>query len=112
MAINCIPNNTEKYMAFILGKYLVFIDIFQFMASSLDALVNNLPQEDFKYTSEEFKDEKLELLKQKGIYPYDYMGGFEGFDEIELPSKDKFYSKLTDENISDQDYEHAKKYLE
>ena len=26
--INCIPNNMEKYMAFMLGKHLVFIYLF------------------------------------------------------------------------------------
>ena len=39
--INCIPNNMEKYMAFMLGKYLVFLDSFQFMSSSLDRLSAN-----------------------------------------------------------------------
>ena len=40
--INAIPNNMEKYMAFMLGNYLTFIDSFQFMSSCLDKLVNNL----------------------------------------------------------------------
>ena len=48
------------------------------MSSSLDKLVNNLPDEAFKYTSEEIKknDKKLKLMKQKGAYPYDYMDSF------------------------------------
>ena len=41
--INAIPNNREKYMAFILGKHLKFIGSFQFMSTSLDKLVSNLP---------------------------------------------------------------------
>ena len=44
--INAIPNNMEKYMAFMLGRHLTFIDSFQFMSSSLDKLVNNLPKDD------------------------------------------------------------------
>ena len=44
--INAILNNMEKYMAFMLGKYLKFIDSFQFMSTSLDKLVSNLPKED------------------------------------------------------------------
>ena len=36
LSINCIPINMEKYMAFMLGKHLVFLDSFQFMASSLE----------------------------------------------------------------------------
>ena len=50
--INAIPNNMEKYMAFMFGNHLTFINSFQFMNSSLDKLVSNLPKEAFKYTSE------------------------------------------------------------
>ena len=39
--INCIPNNMEKYMAFMLGKHLVFLYSFQFMSNSLDRLSAN-----------------------------------------------------------------------
>ena len=42
MKINAIPNNMEKYMAFMLGNHLTFLDSFQFMSSSLDKLVSNL----------------------------------------------------------------------
>ena len=44
LKINAIPNNVEKYMAFMLGNHLNFIDSFQFMSSSLDKLVSNLPR--------------------------------------------------------------------
>ena len=40
--ISVIPNGLEKYMAFSVGKNLVFIDSMQFMNSSLDKLVKNL----------------------------------------------------------------------
>ena len=59
-----IPNGLEKYMAFILGRDLVFIDSIQFMNSSLDKLVKNLVDEDFKYLITEFGSENLELLKK------------------------------------------------
>ena len=36
MNINAIPQNMEKYMAFMLGNHLTFIDSFQFMSSSLE----------------------------------------------------------------------------
>ncbi len=39
--INCIPNNTEKYISFSFDK-LDFIDSLQFMNASLDKLVYNL----------------------------------------------------------------------
>ena len=109
MNINAIPNNMEKYMAFMLGNHLTFIDSFQFMSSSLDKLVSNLPVEALKYTSEKFQKEKFNLMTRKGIYPYDYMDSFDKFNKTELPTKEEFYSQLSDEHISDEDYTHAKK---
>ena len=55
------------------NKNLVFFDSMQFMNSGLHKLVNDLSDEDFKYLVEEFGPENLELLKQKGDYPYEYM---------------------------------------
>ena len=108
MSINAIPNNMEKYMAFMLGNHLTFIDSFQFMSSSLERLVSNLPLESLKYTSKKFKGEKLNIMSKKGVYPYDYMDSFDKFNE-KLPSKEEFYSVLNDQHILDEDYEHAKK---
>ena len=42
---------------------------------------------------------------RKGVYPYEYMNGWEKFEEAGLPPKDAFYSRLN--MFSDQDYEHA-----
>ena len=50
-------------MAFIINKNLVFIDNMQFIKSSLDALVKNFTDNDFKYLSQEFNSEQLNLVK-------------------------------------------------
>ena len=55
--ISVISNGLEKYMAFTINKNLVFIDSMQFMNSSLDELVKNLSDNDFKYSSREFSGE-------------------------------------------------------
>ena len=47
--IDAIPNGLEKYKAFAVNINLTFINSMQFMNSSLDALVTNLPDNDFKY---------------------------------------------------------------
>ena len=60
LKINAIPDNMEKYIAFMLGNHLNFIDSFQFMSSSLDKLVSNLPKDDLKYTSKEFTGKKTQ----------------------------------------------------
>ena len=109
MNINAIPNNMEKYMAFMLGNHLTFIDSFQFMSSSLDKLVSNLPTEALKYTNKKFKGKKFELMTRKGVYPYDYMDSFEKFNKTELPTKEEFYSILNNEHITEEDYTHAQK---
>ena len=75
--IDVIPNRLEKYMAFILNKNLVFIDSMQFMNSSLEKLVKNLSDDDFKYLTKEFGSKNLELLKQKDAYRYEYLDSFE-----------------------------------
>ena len=106
--INTIPNNMEKYMAFMLGNHLMFIDSFQFMSSSLDKLVSNLPKDDLIYTSKAFKGKRLDLLSKKGVYSYDFMDSFEKFNNRELPTKDQFYSILNDEHITDDEYDHTK----
>ena len=49
----------------------MFIGSTQFMNSSLDKLVKNLSDEDFKFLVEEFSSKNLELLKQRGAYPYE-----------------------------------------
>ena len=41
----------------------------QFMNSSLDKLVKNLSDKDFKYLIEKFSSLNLESLKKKGTYP-------------------------------------------
>ena len=57
-------------MGFTIKKNLVFIDSMQFMNVSIDAFVKNLSDNDFKYLSQEFGGDLLELVKQKGVYPY------------------------------------------
>lgn len=105
MKIKVIPNNMEKCMVFMLGNNLTFTDSFQFMSSSLDKLGSNLPDKAFKFTNDIFKNEQFNLMKQKGIYPYDYMDSFEKFNNQQLPSKDDFYRILNNEQISDDQYQ-------
>ena len=69
-------------MAFTINNGLIFIDSMQFMNSSLNKLVQNLSDSDFKYLSQEFSGNLLELVKQKGVYPYEYMDSLESFLKI------------------------------
>ena len=52
---------------------------------------------------------ELELLTKKGIYPYECIDSSERFRETSLSPKEMFFSSLTEEGISDEDYNHAQK---
>ena len=77
------------------------------MNSSLDSLVKNLEDSDFKYLSEKFCGKQLRLVKEKGVYPYEYMVSFKKFNEDKLPDKNKFFSSLKNKCISDKEYNRA-----
>ena len=51
-------------------------------------------------------------MKEKGVYPYDYMDSFQKFSQTQLPKRDDFYSLLTNEEISESEYAHAQKVWE
>ena len=124
--INCIAKTEEDYISFQktivvdtfkkgeqeikVKRNIRFLDSFRFMPSSLAELASNLTQH--TNLSKYFKGKELELVKCKGVYPYDYMDSFERLDETSLPSPDHFYSKLNDTNISTSDYTHAQRVWE
>ena len=64
------------------------------MNSSLEELVKNLSDDDFKHSTQEFGFKSLELLKQKDAYPYEYMDSFKRFREEKLPEKKVFFPAL------------------
>ena len=105
--VSVIPNRLEKYMTFTINNNLVFIDSMHFMNYSLNKLVKNLSNNDFKYLSQIFSGDLLELIKQKGVYPNEYMDSFKMFSKDKLPGRCNFFSSLKDECISEEDYLHA-----
>ena len=124
--INCIPKTEEKYISFskkiIVGEFfsektfeyvqvkreLRFIDSFSFLAKSLENLTKNVGKDDFNNLNLFFEDEgERELLKRKGVFPYDWFNSLEKLEEENLPPKKEFYSMLNEENINEADHEHA-----
>ena len=124
--ISCIPKTDEKYISFskkipmeiisledgetkTLCLEMRFLDSMKFMSKSLDSLVKTLGKDKFiTLTSQMSVDEtSLDLLKRKGVFPYEYMTDFSKLSAKSLPPKDAFYSELTNTGISDSDYEHA-----
>ena len=122
--IDCIPNNEEKYISFtkeiLVDKFIDeegeekevkrkirFIDSFKFMATSLDNLVKNLPKDSFKNLTEFYEGDELDLIKRKGVFPYDWFDNFGKLSADNLPPKEAFHSILNDSGISEEDYIHA-----
>ena len=102
MKASVIPNGLEKYMACTINISLVFIGSIQFTNSSLDSLVKNFSDHYCVCLSEGFSGKFLKLVKQKGVYPYEYKDGFEKFFEDKLPDKFGFVSSLKDRCISEK----------
>ena len=71
------------------------------MNSSLEKLVKNLSDNNFKYLTKEFGSKKLELFKQKGAYPYEYMDSFKKFREKNCLRKNVFTASLKDGTTDD-----------
>ena len=120
--INCIPKTDEKYISF--SKNIVmetftdkdgkekektleirFLDSFKFTIKSLDGLVGGLKSDQFHTLEKEMGTD--ELLKKKGVFPYDFMTGFDKLGENKLPYKKEFHRKLNNTDISNEDYKHA-----
>ena len=97
----------EKYITFSAGK-IHFIDSLNFIVRDLEQLVEF--SSSFPITARHSRGS--DLLYRKGIFPYKYMNVWERFEETSLPGKEKFYRKLNDEHVSDEEYEHAKKVWE
>ena len=124
--IKCIAKTEEKYISFskeiivdefinknqetvYIKRELRFMDSMKFMNYSLEKLSNNLEKDDFNNLNLFFEDEeKRELLKRKGVFPYDWFDSIEKLNEEKLPEKKEFYSKLNVKDTSEEDYEHAK----
>ena len=105
-----IPNSYEKFMSFNIGN-LKFIDSLQFMPSSLEKLVVNLYDEKDKYHNfnhmKKYYNDNIDLLCQKGFYPYEWFDDASKFNYDGLPSKEEFYSTLSQETLSESNYKHA-----
>lgn len=107
-----LTSNTQRLRTFSINSY-EFTDSFAFLSSSLDKLVSNLHEEHTYpilnmsglYTQEN-KTLKA-LLLRKGIFPYEFVDSFQKLKGKCLPPREEFYSKLTNSEISEEDYKHA-----
>ena len=100
--VRCIAQSIEKYITFSIDN-LRFIDSFAFLPEALSSLVEGLSF--FRYV-------KDPLLQRKGVFPYQHFTSLSMFEETSLPPKEAFYNSLTQQHITNEDYDHAKRVWE
>ena len=87
---------------------LRFIDGLDFINASLERLVDSLTKDELKFLHKFINGpQQQELLFRKGVYPYDFVDGPLKLEEIQPSPKQEFYSKLYEEGISNEAYQHA-----
>ena len=126
-----IAKTMETFMQIKLDCNTLIKDSLNFLGGSLDKLVKNLKDEGrktgrtrelFKHTfsyfdklcqtNEDLTEEDFDLLTRKNVYPYEYMTDLSKCLEKSLPPIEAFYSHLTNETISVEDYNHGKKVFQ
>ena len=102
-----IPTTSGKFLSFQI-RNLRFLDNLQFLTASPNTLVESLAangRDKFSHTARHYPDS--DLVFAKGNYPYEYLGGRDKFVLTELPPIDAFYSSLSEETITPEEYERA-----
>ena len=112
--LSALPSNGQKLKTFTINGFK-FIDSLDFLQGSLDAMVSALPashsfnllDQSNLYTPDDQALKKL--LLQKGVYCYEWATSLEKLQETsQIPPHAAFHSRLTNKNISAEEYRHAK----
>lgn len=120
VTLSAIPLNTQKFKCLNINRRIQMLDSMGFLPASLQNLVDTLQKSkhDFlkvtqlvnDWTGCTDKKSGVDLLLQKGIYPYGFATSTDILEKTtHLPPKEAFYNDLKDEEVSDADYKHARK---
>jgi hypothetical protein len=112
-----IPKSSEKFLSLTVNGNVKFTDSLAFTLSSLEKLVATMKvdgTDKFTLTRQEFQSEAdrgadIDLLFQKGAYPYSLMKSVDDFKMDKLPDAKTFFNDLTEDAIKDEVYQHALK---
>ena len=105
-----IPKTNEEN---IVVKYgcIRFIDSYRFLSESLDKLVKNLDEDDFKILKKEFPD-KWQYLNKKLAYTYQYFNSIDDYQKpVDNLKKEDFFSKLKNDYPDDEEIERTKEII-
>ena len=113
--IQVIPKTSEKYVSIIVNRNIAFLDSNQSYKGKLDNHASHLNNEYFKHLLSEFCIGKIELLKGKDAYTYEWVDSYKKFNNQQLPPKECFYSSIKyrkrdndNGHISNEQYLHLK----
>ena len=121
-----LAKSSEKWMSLKVGfddveHVIKFFDTLNFLPGSLAKLTQNRFQcakgdisNYFPATNNFFRQHypdlpssDINLLLRKGVFPYSHLTHLKVLKQTCLPPKEAFYDVLSDEDISDEDYQHA-----
>ena len=116
-----LAKNQEKYRTLDVGRFQIR-DSIEHIPSSLDSLVSDLRNDanftfpllrqfdPIKEMNEKRKGKAIDMLKRKGVYPYEYFKSFQSLQNTKkFPPKKSFYSNLNEAHINDEEYDNGKK---
>ena len=106
-----LASNTQKFRTVDLGR-ISFVDSLSLLNTGLAELVRDLGK-DHSYkileSSGIYKTptQRRLLVEGKGVFPYEYISGYHVLQETSLPPRERFYSVLREDTVSEEDYEQA-----
>jgi hypothetical protein len=114
--LKALATNTEKFCNIHVGCFN-FLDSFHFLRNSLSGLIQKMRKDRHEFhILNHFRHEHLdgnvaadkELLLRKGVFPYELIRSVRQMSEMrDFPERSKFYSRLTEKNITAEDHEHG-----
>ena len=105
-----IPKTFAEYIAVKYGC-VRFIDSYRFLSESLDKLVENLDEHDFKILKKKIPD-KWQKLNKKLAYPYQYFNSIDDYQTaVDNLKREDFFRKLKNKCPDDDEIERTKEII-
>ena len=109
--VEIIPKTNKKYRSVSYGC-IRFIDSYRFLSESLDNLVKNLDEGDFKRLEKGIPD-KRQYLNKKIAYPYQPFNGIDDYKKpVDYLKKEDFFSKLRNKCPGDDERERTEEIID
>lgn len=115
--VQILPYNSENFRSISFNCFQI-LDSLSFLQSSLGNLSQDLSDSGHDYpilrsssicaTNGRFDAEKCDLLLKKNFFPYEYATSIQKLKNTKkIPSREQFYSNLSEKGISQEDHKFA-----